>query len=404
MSHKDCILKKSEMLFTMLCLILLFGCGGGGSTDGGSATTAPVSKAIVSGQVQKGPYLNGSSVTIYELDTNLNQTGKTFNTQISNNYGSFELSNVNLASQFVELKADGYYFNEVAGNNSVAPITLYALVDLADKSTINVNLLTHLERERVKSLIAKGSAFSDAKKQAQKEVLQLFNISKNTIAASETLDLSKDGEDNGILLAVSAILQGNRTEAELSELLANMISDIKQNGTLISSTSGSALINAAKVLDITKTRTNLQNKYTALGVTATVPDCANYVTNFINSTTYQPTESITYPVNGPSGVNVLDKNATIFPISTPISMAATLPTGHTLKVKITGASENWFYAPFESTGWQWTDYDFATHSKIFTSNTTGTINLKLLLSGGEVTFDIYENGSETPSWSKTVTP
>jgi hypothetical protein len=403
MPYKNSIFKKSEMLFTLLGLFLLFGCGSGG-TGGGSVTTTSITKAKVSGYVQKGPYLNGTSVTIYELDANLNQTGKTFNTQISNNYGSFELSNVSFASQFVELKADGYYFNEVTGSNSASPITLYALVDLTDKSTINVNLLTHLERERVKSLIAKGAVFSDAKKQAQKELLQLFNITNDTITASETLDLSKDGEDNGILLAVSAILQGNRTEAELSELLANMISDIKQNGTFISSTSGSALINAAKTLDTTKIRINLQDKYTALGVIAAVPDCANYITNFINSTIYQPTETITYPADGPSGINVLDKDATIYPIITPVSMAATLPTGYTLKVKVSGESDNWGYAPFESNGWQRTEYDFATHSRIFTSNTTGSINLKLMLMGGKVTFDVYENGSVVPSWTKTVTP
>lgn len=413
MPYKNRILKKCEMLFTLLGLFLLFGCGSGGVSDGVSVTSAPISKAKVSGYVQKGPYLNGTSVTIYELDANFSQTGKTFNTQIANNHGSFELSDVNFASQFVELKADGYYFNEVTGTNSASPITLYALVDLTDKSTININILTHLERERVKWLIAKGSAFSDAKKQAQKEVLQLFNINKETIAASETLDLSKDGEDNSILLAVSAILQGNRTEAELSELLANMISDIKQNGTLTTSTNGYALINAAKTLDTTKITTNLQDKYTALGVTATVPSCTNYITNFINSTTYQSTETITYPTNGPSGINILGKDTTNYPINTFISMTAILPKGYTLKVKITGESDNWIYAPYESSGWQGTDYDFATHSRIFTSNTTGTINLKLMLGaimmpgaqqGGKVTFDVYENGSVTPSWTKVVTP
>ena len=415
MPYMNTLFNKSKILFTLLGLLLLFGCGGGGS-GGGSVTTAPITKDKVSGYVQKGPYLNGTSVTIYELDANLNQTGKTFNTQISNNYGLFELSNISFASQFVELKADGYYFNEVSGSNSASPITLYALVDLTDKSSININLLTHLERDRVKSLISKGSAFSAAKKQAQKEVLQLFNISKDTIAASETLDLSRDGEDNGILLAVSSILQGNRTEAELSELLANMISDIKVNGTLITGTSGSALINTAKTLDTTKITTNLQDKYTALGVTATVPGCATYIANFINSTTYQPTETITYPATGPSGINVLDKDVTTYPIRTFISMAATLPKGYTLKVKITGVSNNWGYDAAGSTGWQWTDYDPATHSRIFTSNTTGTINLKLMLLGsgpqmigstpqdGKVTFDVYENGSVTPSWTKIVTP
>lgn len=406
MSCKISLLKKFHMVFTLLGLLSLFGCGGGsgGSSNNASPTTVSITKATVSGYVQKGPYLNGTSVTIYELDADLNQTGKVFNTQITNNSGSFELSNVTLASQYVELKADGYYFNEVTGSNSASTLTLYALVDLTDRSTININLLTHLERNRVKSLIAKGSSFSVAKKQAQKEILQIFGISKDTIAASETLDLSKDGDDNGILLAVSSILQGNRTESELSELLANMSTDIEVNGALTKTANGSALINAAKFLNIESVRSNLQGRYTALGFTATVPDCAAYLNNFISTTTYQQTESITYPANGPSGINVLDRNATSFPISSPISGAAVLPKGYSLKVKISGSSDNWFYAPMESTGWQWTDYDSATHSRVFTSTTTGTINLKLLLTGGSVTFDVYENGSTTPSWTRTVTP
>jgi hypothetical protein len=343
---------------------------------------------MVSGYVQKGPYLNGSSVTIYELDANLNQTGKSFNTQISNNYGLFELPNITMASQYVELRADGYYFNEVAGSNSVAPLTLYALVDLSDRSTININLLTHLEKDRVKSLIAKGATFSDAKKQAQKEILEIFGITKDVIAASETLDLSKDGDDNRVLLAISAVLQGNRTESELSELMANMSADIKANGALINATNGSALINAAKTLDIENVRSNLQSRYASIGVTTTVPDCAAYVSNFIATTTYQQTEYITYPANGPTGMNVLDRDATIFPIGSPVSMAATLPRGHSLKVKVGGASDNWAFVPMESTGWQWTDYDYATHSRVFQSNSVGTINLKLMLTGGDVTFEV----------------
>ena len=75
-------------------------------------------KAGFSGYVQKGPFSNGSSVTIAELDKNLNQTGKTYFTTISDNLGSFEKKNIALVSNFVTLKADGYYFNEVSGKTS----------------------------------------------------------------------------------------------------------------------------------------------------------------------------------------------------------------------------------------------------------------------------------------------
>ena len=55
-----------------------------------------ISKAVFSGYVQKGPFINGSSVTISELDNSLDQTGKTYFSTISNNQGSFEKKNIEL--------------------------------------------------------------------------------------------------------------------------------------------------------------------------------------------------------------------------------------------------------------------------------------------------------------------
>ena len=63
------------------------------------------------GLVQKGPYLNGSSILVSELNSDLSQTGKTFTSQILSNNGSFQVSTINLRSPYVALRADGYYFN-----------------------------------------------------------------------------------------------------------------------------------------------------------------------------------------------------------------------------------------------------------------------------------------------------
>ena len=56
-----------------------------------------------------------------ELNSELFQTGKNFNTQIHDNKGSFEFKNTQLESPFVELKADGYYYNEVKGEKNNCP-------------------------------------------------------------------------------------------------------------------------------------------------------------------------------------------------------------------------------------------------------------------------------------------
>ena len=47
-------------------------------------------KDRINGLVQKGPFISGTSISMYALNTDLSQTGKTYNTQITENKGSFE--------------------------------------------------------------------------------------------------------------------------------------------------------------------------------------------------------------------------------------------------------------------------------------------------------------------------
>jgi len=142
-------------------------------------------------------------MTLAELTSELVQTGKSFSTEIYDNRGSFEFNNIELSSQFVELKADGFYYNEVTGDRSSARLILCALSDLTDKNSLNVNLLSHLEKGRVYYLISRGARFLDAKKTAQGEILKMFSFEKSDMPVSELLDISKEGDDHAILLAIS---------------------------------------------------------------------------------------------------------------------------------------------------------------------------------------------------------
>ena len=127
----------------------LMTCGGGGGSSSPTEPTGPtyvVNLTLLSGNAQKGPFNNGTAITIAELTTTLSPTGRNFLTQITNNSGQFSVANVQLTSPYVELRANGYYFNEVANEVSTGQLTLYALSNLADKNSINVNILTHLEK------------------------------------------------------------------------------------------------------------------------------------------------------------------------------------------------------------------------------------------------------------------
>lgn len=361
----------------------------------------------VNGYVQKGPFLNGTAITISELTSALAPTGKNFTSQILDNKGTFEIKNVDLTSKYVELKADGFYFNEVSNTNSSAQLTLFALSDLSNKSSLNVNILSNLEKNRVGYLVSDGMSFFEAKSQAQSEILSIFEIYKDGISESEQLDITKSGEENGILLAVSIILQGYLSVSDLSELLANISTDIREDGILNSQSIGSTLINNAKTIDLETIRQNLESRYEELGLNITIPDFEKYVNNFIDSTDFEFTAYIEYPATGKHGINILDKVKTNYNAGT-YSMNAFLPEGTSLKVKISG--QNWFFPAFQdNTDWEFTDWNYTDNSRIFTATRTGDIDYEILFKSyqdstrSNVTkIFVYENSDLEPTWTKEI--
>lgn len=358
----------------------------------------------LAGHVQKGPYNNGTSITINELKKDLTQTGKNYSSQIIDNKGTFELNNIHFASSYVELKANGFYFNEVLNQTSSAQLTLYALSDIKDKTTLNVNALSYLEKGRIQYLVSNGSPFIDAKSQAQKEVLAIFGIDATSTHSSEELDITADGDENAVLLAASVILQGYLSIAELSELLANISTDIREDGILDSELLGSQLINTALKLNLDKIRKNIEARYETMGQQITVANFEKYITNFIEKSEYQPTEKIEYPKTGAYGLNVLSEENASFPKG-DYSMKAILPDEFTLKVEMIG--DNFAYYSFqENSGWTQTNYNEYTQTTTLESNRSGEIDLKMASLIDEfnpmATFKIYENGALEPTRVKQI--
>ena len=270
---KRTLLYYAALLALPLGLMLSCSAKDENSSSSGSGT----SSNTVSGYVQKGPFIQGTVITVWELDSNLVQTGQAFIGTIDDNTGTFNARG-NVVSPYVELSAVGYYFNEVSGSLSTAPLTLQALSDLTDNSSVNVNLMTHLEKKRVEYLIDAGSTFTTAKSQAQTEIMKIFNIENVSLGSSETLDISKSGDGNAVLLAISAILQSDKTEAELTELLSTINTDIRTDGALDSTTTKATLVTAmAYIKDRRGTiRSNIESRYSDLGISATIPAFESY--------------------------------------------------------------------------------------------------------------------------------
>ena len=176
----------------------------------------------VAGVTQKGPFLVGSSVTIQELDgKTLIQTGRSFKTSVKTNLGDFAVKNVNLASQYALLEVNGYFRNEVTGKNSEGMISLNALTDLTNRNNVNVNVLTHLETDRVLNLVQKqGMSFADAKKQAESEIFSSFGFTKDWQSPEDMNVFSRGDDGSETLFALSVLMLGNDSVADFSERLA----------------------------------------------------------------------------------------------------------------------------------------------------------------------------------------
>lgn len=238
-------------------------------------------EAGINGLVQKGPFISGSSITLQELDDTFTPNGKTYNTTTNDDFGSFKLKSV-ISSPYVEVIAQGFYFNEVSGNLSWTSLTLRALLKTSSTMPANVNILTTLTDQRIMFLVEKnGLSFDDAQKQAEAEILKIFGIAEDGIVGFNQMDISKEGKSNAILLAISSILQGNNSEAELSELISKIIIDIKEDGTLDDIKILSNLKLNAKYLNLFGIRANLENRYNNLGLKVAVPDFEYYAKRLV---------------------------------------------------------------------------------------------------------------------------
>lgn len=364
-----------------------------------------ISLDVLKGTVQKGPYINGASVIISEIfNEDLTPTGRNFNTQIQDNSGTFTINDVVMFSKFIEVRADGFYFNEVSGEKSTAQLTLHTLCDLTDKNTINVNVLSYLEKSRTEFLVKQDLEFAEAKKQAQKEILQIFEIQKDTMASSELLDISSSGDDNAILLAISVILQGYRDVAGVSELLANIITDIRTDGVLNSESLGSSLLGHAKLLNLAQVRQNLEQRYQDMGMSFTIPDFEKYVNQFIANSSFTPGNVIDFPLSTENGDNILHPDVSTYNTMDGYSMAVNLPENMDLKVIMKGGL--WGYSVTSRVNWEISQYSFANKSQVFTALSSST-NLLLKFddnSSGNIIIEFYINESAEPNFTKTLTP
>jgi uncharacterized protein (TIGR02145 family) len=117
-------------------------------------------------------------------------------------------------------------------------MTLRALTDFSEERTdVNINLLTHLEYDRALYLVQeKGYSVYAAKKQAAQEIMTAFEFATAVTYSEDFAIFQNEGVSattsagNATLLAISALVMGNRSDAEIQNTIDKFIADIKTDG------------------------------------------------------------------------------------------------------------------------------------------------------------------------------
>lgn len=362
----------------------------------------------LSGSVQKGPFAIGSEMNIYELNEDFIPTGRTFHATIEN-LGYFELLDVSLVSPYVELVADGFYFNEIIGELSSERISLKAIVDLRESTQVNVNILTNLEYERVRYLIKnKKIDIAEAKIKAQSEILNLFKMNEVLIERPEQLDIIKNEKGDAVLLAISSILQGNKTTAELSEIMSEIIYEIKEDGILSDNSIHAELLEQAMALVPDRISDHLKNYYLQNGIAIDdIAEFKNYLNQYISLSGGIPELLFKFPSIFDDKINVLDSSQNVFLPNFDYTVAIDMPNAGTVKVVIRQTAGNGTMGYWDGTefGWKIDVEDNEYRTLAFNSTLNNEIiNDPMFFFGyGEAVVEFYYNESETPSNVKSIT-
>ena len=197
----------------------------------------------IHGFVQKGQFVRGSQVTAFAMDSDLVATGESFPASISDDRGAFGIQGKTIAPYF-ELRAEGYYFNEIEGT--------------------------------ISSIIGQGKSYDEAVIQAQKEFLEAIGFQGNS-GDFDGMDITGTTEGDGMLLAFACMIQCNRSASEVTTLIQEVASDLDVDGKLERTVIDRVWSNASDVNPI-RVIGNLAEYYSEKGLSiSTVPIFSKYL-------------------------------------------------------------------------------------------------------------------------------
>ena len=259
-------------------------------SDSTKNDTASVKTLVLWGYAHKGPFVSGSEVTVFGLDSLLEKTETRFWGKVLNDSGAYKVEKVSLPGRFALVQVKGAFRSEIDGQKMTA-VTLNAIADLSEgekKVFANVNVFTELEYARVKYLVVKKKMdVVAAKKQATKELLVAFGgekFSNATAFKSTSISLYETRGDkrenlNVVLLASSILLLGDLSSENFSARMEQVAKDFAENGKIDSDKISAELADWAAHAD-SNYRFDDINHYASLLYGGVAPNFEYYLTRF----------------------------------------------------------------------------------------------------------------------------
>ena len=219
---------------------------------------------IISGYAQNGPYADSSVVKLTVLDeSTLESTEQVFTGMVNGGFGGYSVKAESLKSNIAQISVSGKYLEAKSGRLSEKELTLYALTDLKAHDSVNVNLFTTLEYERVRELVKnKRLSFADAKKQARNELLDAFHVAAKDESGNKVnyddpemwniygiRDIENRDEDK-VLMGLTAIFSAFN-ENYVESLIKTIAEDFAKDGKWDDDSTRMRVANAAYGLNTT---------------------------------------------------------------------------------------------------------------------------------------------------------
>jgi hypothetical protein len=379
----------------------------------------PTQSFNLSGKVQKAtPFKQGTKVTLKEFWPYISLSDTLYMTEVYTDSGNYSFDNIKLNTNLVTLNAKGKYLSEIFFNEySDSTLSLDAIIKLTDQKTANINVLTHLTKQRIEKLMsANNMQFNAAKKQSESELLEFFDVAGEFDKGFEEFDVLKYEEHGAFLLAVAIMMQERRTRifsfdhnASFVKLTNGFIHDFKKDGQIDSiSIIRSILLNISKISykSIPSYIGHIYEEIYTLN-NYRIPDIDAYVIKFMDKYSHIVYDSIVYPEYGPTPPHyIIPFPNILFPKNNTFqcgenAIVALVPYDSVVEIKFT-CYEGSFSVEC-SNDWK-KNYESDSEFTIISQKYNKYISCKLELkdTAGKAEVEYFKNNETAPYYTKHI--